>query len=165
MEFFYKTCNMKKLNDVLFSMLSSVVLLTIFAIGIAYATFIESNESTEMARELVYNAFWFEALLFLLIINLIGSIVRYEILNIRKFSILLFHIAFIIILVGAGITRYFGSEGIMHIREGETSNEISSQISSVKIIAEFNGQKVEKNEEVKFGQTESNEFSQKLEIL
>jgi len=155
---------MKKLNDVLFSMLSSVVLLTIFAIGIAYATFIESNESTEMARELVYNAFWFEALLFLLIINLIGSIVRYEILNIRKFSILLFHIAFIIILVGAGITRYFGSEGIMHIREGETSNEISSQISSVKIIAEFNGQKVEKNEEVKLGQTETNEFSQKLEI-
>ncbi len=155
---------MKKLNDVLFSMLSSVVLLTIFAIGIAYATFIESNESTEMARELVYNAFWFEALLFLLIINLIGSIVRYEILNIRKFSILLFHIAFIIILVGAGITRYFGSEGIMHIREGETSNEISSQISSVKIMAELNGQKVEKNEEVKFGQTESNEFSQKLEI-
>ena len=145
-------------------MQSSVVLLTIFAISIGYATFIESNESTEIARKLVYNAFWFETLLLLLILNLLGSIVRYEILNSRKFSILLFHLAFIIILVGAGITRYFGSEGIMHIREGETSNEISSQNSAVRILAELNGQKAEKNVEARFAENESNEFAESLNI-
>ncbi|MFT3753824.1 MAG: cytochrome c biogenesis protein CcsA [Paludibacter sp.] len=155
---------MKKLNDIFFSMATTIVLLVIFAASIGYATFAENSSGTEYAREIVYNAKWFEVLLILLIVNLLGSIVRYKILNKRKFSVLLFHLSFILILIGAGITRYFGSEGIMHLRQGETSNEISSDKTSVKITAEYNGQKVEKTTEASFSETGSNDFSEELEI-
>jgi len=154
---------MKKLNNILFSMTTSVILLVIFAIAIGYATFIESRESTEAARALVYNAFWFEALLVILIINLIGSVVRYEILNTRKLSILLFHLAFIVILIGAAITRYMGSEGIMHIREGETVYEISSDKTSVRFTATANGETVTKTTETILNES-TTEFEEKLKI-
>ncbi|HET7733032.1 MAG TPA: cytochrome c biogenesis protein ResB, partial [Paludibacter sp.] len=110
------------------------------AASIGYATFAENSSGTPYAREIVYNAKWFELLLALLIVNMIGSIIRFKMTNKHKVSVLLFHLSFIVILIGAGITRYFGSEGIMHIREGETSNEITSEKSSVRIVAEYNGQ-------------------------
>ena len=62
-------------------MATSVILLIIFAASIGYATFVENKEGTEVARELIYNSKWFEVLLILLIINLLGSSVKYEILN------------------------------------------------------------------------------------
>ena len=155
---------MKKLNDIFFSMLTSVILLVVFGVSIAYATFAENNSGTEYARQIVYNAKWFEVLLVLLTINLVGSAVRYQLFKKRKFSILLFHFAFICILIGAAITRYFGSEGVMHIRQGETSNEMSSDKTSVRIVAEYNGQKVEKSKEASFSETGSNAFSENLVV-
>lgn len=155
---------MKKLNDILFSMLTTVVLLIIFGASIGYATFAENSSGTEYAREIVYNAKWFEILLVLLIVNMMGSAIRYKMTKKRKFSVLLFHLSFILILIGAGITRYFGSEGIMHLREGETSNEISSDKSSVHIVAESKGETVEKTIAASFSETGSNDFSQSLEI-
>jgi len=155
---------MKKFFDVFFSMLSTVILLVIFGASIAYATFAESSTGSEYARDIVYNAKWFEVLLVLLIVNLVGNVIRYRIVNKRKFSILLFHLAFIFILIGAGVTRYFGSEGIMHIRQGETSNEISSDKSSVGIMAEYKGERVEKTTEAVFSESGSNNFSETLTI-
>ncbi|MDD4993125.1 MAG: cytochrome c biogenesis protein CcsA [Paludibacter sp.] len=155
---------MKKLNDILFSMVTTVVLLAIFAASIGYATFAENANGTPYAKEIIYNAKWFELLLAFLIVNMLGSIIRFKMTNKHKVSVLLFHLSFIVILIGAGITRYFGSEGIMHLREGQTSNEITSEKSSLRIVAEQNGQKVEKNFDASFGDTESNEFSQTLEI-
>lgn len=145
-------------------MASSVILLLVFASSIAVATFIESEQGTELARKLVYNSIWFEVLLFALIVNLLGSVAKYGILNKRKFSILLFHLAFIVIIVGAGITRYFGSEGIMHIREGETSNEISTDKSSVAIIAEYQGIKTEKTIETSLNENTIGRFNEEIEV-
>ena len=155
---------MKKLIDIFFSMLTSVVLLVIFGTVIAYATFAENSSGTEYARQVVYNAKWFEVLLFVLIINLVGSAVRYQLFKKRKFSVLLFHLAFICIIIGAAITRYFGSEGVMHIRQGETSNEISSDKNSVRVVAEFKGERVEKTKEASFSETGSNTFTESLSI-
>ena len=155
---------MKKLNDILFSMVTTIVLLGIFAAAIGYATFAENSNGTPYAKEIIYNAKWFELLLAFLIVNMVGSIIRFKMTNKHKISILLFHLSFIVILIGAGITRYFGSEGIMHLREGQTSNEITSEKSSLRIVAELNGQKVEKNFDATFGETEANEFSQDLKI-
>ena len=155
---------MKKLNDVFFSMLTSIILLVIFAASIAYATFAENSSGTEYARQIVYHAKWFEVLFVLLIINLLGSAVRYQLFKKRKFSVLLFHLAFICIILGAAITRYFGSEGTMHIRQGETTNEISSEKTSVGITAEYKGEKAEKTKEASFSETGSNTFSESVPI-
>ena len=155
---------MKKLNDILFSMLTSVILLVIFGASIAYATFAESSSGTEYAKSVVYNAKWFEVLLALLVINLLGSVIRYKILNKKKFSVLLFHFAFILMLAGAAITRYFGSEGVMHIRQGETTNEITSDKTSISITAEYKGEIREKATEATFSENTSTDFSEKVQI-
>ena len=44
----------------------------------------------------------------------------------QKIAVGLFHISFIIILIGAAITRYISFEGTMHIREGQSSDFILS---------------------------------------
>jgi cytochrome c-type biogenesis protein CcsB len=46
--------------------------------------------------------------------------------NRQRISLGLFHISFIVILLGAAITRHISFEGIMHIREGQTSDFILS---------------------------------------
>lgn len=100
----------------------TTVLLVIFAVAMGIATFIESSEGASAARQAVYNAVWFEALLVFLCINLIGSLIRYKSFHRRKWSMILFHLSFIIIIIGAGITRYYSYDGMMHIREGQSSN-------------------------------------------
>jgi len=126
---------MKKPKISLFSMATSVILLTVFAVSIAYSTFIENSRGTEVAHKLVYNAKWFELLLLLLAINLIGNVIQYKLVSRRKWSILLFHMAFVVMLLGAAITRYTGTEGLMHIREGMQSNEFSSNETAIKVEA------------------------------
>lgn len=104
------------------------VLLTVFAVSIGFATFIENDFGTESARKLIYNAKWFELLLFVSCINIIAVIIAKKMYKKEKLTLLVFHIAFIVIIAGAGITRYFGREGSMHIREGEeTSTWMTTQ--------------------------------------
>lgn len=145
-------------------MLTTVILLVLFGVNIAYATFAENNQGTEYAKQIVYNAKWFEVFLVLIAINLVGSVFRYKLINNRKWTILLFHLSFICILAGSAITRYFGFEGMMHIRQGETSDEITSEKTSVKIIAEYNGEQIEKSTEASFSEKGSNVFSETLQI-
>lgn len=113
-----------KFSNVLFSFKTTLILLAILAIGAGCATFIENDFGTSSARVLVYNTIWYEAALILTTINLIGIIIRFKMWKSRpKF---IFHSAFVIILIGAGITRYVGYEGIMQIPEGQTENRMIS---------------------------------------
>ncbi|WCC43576.1 cytochrome c biogenesis protein ResB [Tenacibaculum finnmarkense] len=59
-----------------------------------------------------------------LAISFIFNIKKYNLFTKKKWAILLFHIAFIIIVLGAAVTRYVSYGGIMRIREGATSNVI-----------------------------------------
>jgi len=133
---------MKKLTNYLLSMHSAIILMLIFAFAIGAATFIENDFGTQTAKALVYNARWFEFLLFLLAINLVANIVRYRMWRPGKRLVFTFHAAFIIILIGAAITRYIGYEGIMHIREGQTSNEIISDRTYLQLAAVKGNKKV-----------------------
>ena len=101
-------------------------LLFTFAVAIATATFIEAKLGTPAARALVYGAHWFEALLALLVVNLIVSLFIHMPYRIAQLGFVITHISFIVVLVSAGITRFFGFEGTMHIREGQSSNVLVS---------------------------------------
>ena len=114
------------LKSILFSSKSTIILLCIFFVVIATATFIENRYDTFTAKVLIYNAKWFEVLLVLLALNFIGNIKRHNLLKKGKFASLILHVAFIVMIIGAGVTRYFGFEADMHIREGESSNLIYS---------------------------------------
>ncbi len=117
---------MKKLLSILFSPRTTLGLLVIFGIGMGVATFIENSYDTVTAKEVVYNTVWFESVMVLMIINFIGSIKRYHLMSWQRLSGLVFHGAFIVIILGAGVTRYFGYEGRMSIREGASTDFIYS---------------------------------------
>jgi len=155
---------MKKLFSFLFSMLFTVLLLMMFAISIGYATFIENDYGTDTAQALIYQSWWFELLLFVGVINLAGSIFKYKLVNRKKWAILLFHLAFIVIIIGAGVTRYFGFEGSMHIREGESNNQIVSEATYISLDASANGKEVKNFTKVKFTPNTNNHYRKTLEI-
>ena len=118
---------MKKLLSILYSTRLTGILFIAFAAAMGIATFIENDYGTQTAKKLVYNAWWFEAIMVFFVINFFGNIFRYRLYKKEKWSVLLFHLSFVFILIGAGITRYVSYEGIMPIIEGESSNKMFSE--------------------------------------
>jgi cytochrome c-type biogenesis protein CcsB len=140
------------------------VLMLVFAVSIGYATFIENDYGTMSAKADVYNSRWFEALLALLALNLTLNIVRFKMARRAKTLVFLFHVAFLIILVGAAVTRYVGYEGIMHIREGESSDQILSSDPFITLTAEKGGEKVEVQEKLYLSKRSENHFERTLTV-
>ena len=98
------------------------VLFVLFAIAMAVATFLENDYGSAAAYSMVYNTHWFELILLLLSVNLVGQLIVFNLFKKARLSGALFHLSFLLMILGAGITRYFGWEGSIHIREGEEQN-------------------------------------------
>ena len=124
---------MNRLLKILFSPALATFTLLAFSVAMAVATFIENDYGTETTRNIIYNAWWFELLMLLLCISFIGNIKKYKLYKKEKMPVFLFHIAFVIIIIGAGITRYTGTEGVMRIREGQRSNIIISDLNYLQL--------------------------------
>lgn len=116
----------KKIISVLFSTRLMAFLFIVFATAMAAGTFIESKYNTDTARIWIYNAWWFEVIMVFFVINFFGNISRYQLYKKEKWATLLMHLSFILILIGAFITRYIGYEGMMPIREGESEKVMFS---------------------------------------
>lgn len=101
-------------------------LILLFAVSIGVATVIENDFGTPASKAVVYNAKWFELMLFFLFVNLVANIVRFKMYRRSKWSIFMFHLAFIFMIAGGAVTRYISEEGILHIREGKASNAVVS---------------------------------------
>ena len=126
----------KKVISLLVSTRLTAILFITFSAAMGIGTFIESMHGTDAARILVYNAFWFEIMMILFLINFIFNIKRYNLLSRPKFGILLMHLSWILIIIGAGVTRYIGHEGVMPIREGNTSNEFLSSDTWLTVLVD-----------------------------
>lgn len=116
------------------------ILFFVFATAMGIATFIENDFGTQTSKALVYNTWWFEAIMVFFVINFFGNIFRYRLLRKEKWAVLLFHVAFLFILIGAGITRYIGYEGLMVIQEGEATNKFISETTYVNLVIDDNTQ-------------------------
>ncbi|MDG5493169.1 cytochrome c biogenesis protein CcsA [Psychroserpens sp. SPM9] len=115
----------KTLANILFSTRLTGTLFIVYAIAMITGTFLDAGQETSptpFTRHYIYNAWWFETIMVLFVINFVGNIFRYRLLRKEKWATLILHLAFIFIFIGAGITRYIGYEGWMPIREGETEN-------------------------------------------
>jgi cytochrome c-type biogenesis protein CcsB len=141
----------KKIISILVSTRLTAFLFISFSAAMAAGTFIESFYGTDASKILVYNAFWFEIMMILFVVNFTYNIKRYALLRRDKLPVLLLHLSWILIIIGAGITRYIGYEGIMPIREGSESNEfLSSDTYVVALVdGEKNGQPLRKKLEKK----------------
>ena len=149
---------MRKLFDFIFSMQFAGTLMLVFAAAIGTATFIENDFGTMAARSVVYDARWFELLLLLTAISLVGSVFKYKLFEKKRYNVLLFHLAFVVILIGAAITRYAGYEGTMMIREGESSNKIISENPYIELSIEKDGNFASFFDEYQFTRYKKNHF-------
>ena len=120
------------LNFLLSTKFAGILLLLIaFASGLA--TFIENDFGAVAAKAAVYNARWFEFIIFLTFINIAWNTFKINPLKTKRYTVFAFHLSFLFIILGAGITRYIGFEGMMSIREGQSSDKILSGETYIQI--------------------------------
>ena len=124
---------MNRIFKIFSSSALALILLLTFAVAMAVATFIENDFGTATAWKLIYDSWWFEMVMLGLGVSFIFNIYKYNLWSLKKWPILLFHISFIVILIGASITRYASYGGIMRVREGASSNLIISSNNYIHI--------------------------------
>ncbi len=134
------------------------VYILLFAISIAIATFLENDFGTSSAQKVIFKSWWFELLLLLFSITIIVNIFKFRMVQQKKWAVLLFHAAIVVIILGAGVTRYFGFEGIMHIRENATSNNFLSSNTFLKFDVTKNNETYHFDEEVLFATLGNNKW-------
>ena len=104
-----------------------IVLLALYALSMAAATFIEKAYGTTLARMAVYYSPLFILLQFLLAVNFVMIAIRHHLFKLKRWGLLCVHLSLIVILAGAMTTHLFGKEGVLHLREGEKSDRIAVQ--------------------------------------
>ena len=137
----------------------ALVLLLFFATAMAVATFIENDYGTAVAWNIIYDAWWFELIMLCLAICFLFNIHKYKLLRRQKWAVLLFHISFIIILLGAAVTRYTSYSGIMRIREGETSKVLISDTKLLTLILQNGKEKKVIQKKLSFSPLANNDFT------
>ena len=119
----------------IFSMKSAIILMVLFGLFCGVATFIENDFGVETSWALIYTAWWFELIQVALALILISNIIRYKLYKLDKLPAFLFHISFIFILIGSGITRYYGFEGTLHVRNGMQEDKVLSSSTFIQVSA------------------------------
>lgn len=155
---------LKKLFTGLFSTSAAGLYILLFAISIGVATFVENDFGTSSAQKVIFKSRWFELILVLFGISILVNIFRFRMIQQKKWGTLSFHASMVIILIGAGVTRYFGSEGMMNIREGSASNTFLTAESYLQFQVAQNGRKYSFDEPVLFATLGDNHFQQSYMI-
>lgn len=60
-----------------------------------------------------------------MVVNFLAICRKHQLFRSRRWGLLIVHFSFIVILVGAMVSHLFGEEGILHLREGESSDRIA----------------------------------------
>ena len=157
-----KTFVMNKFLSFIYSTRLMAVLFLVFAISMATGTFIENDFGTETSKALIYNSWWFEGIMLLFALNFFGNLLKYKLYKKEKLVVLVFHLSFFLILLGAGITRYISFEGIMPIKEGEVSNTFFSEASYISIVVnDGKQQKTPSHHKILFSSIGNNNYTYK----
>lgn len=142
----------------LFNTRAAGLYILLFAASIAIGTFVENDFGTSAAQRVIYRSWWFSLLLTLFCITIAVNMVRFKMVRQKKWSLLTFHLAMIVILVGSAVTRYTGFEGIMHIREEDQSNSFLSAETYLRFEAQQGTQSYRFDEPVLFASLGSNDW-------
>lgn len=114
--FYSLPLHIKTFNTIIMKKTSfSLLILTI--ITLITATILEKLYGTPWVASNIYGSTWFLALWALLTISALIYIIQRRLY--RRPITLLLHLSFVIILIGAAITHYFGINGQIHLRLDE----------------------------------------------
>jgi len=138
----------ESLKKSIFSLTTAGFALLFLAMVLGIATFFESAYGADSAKALVYGSTWFELLLLFLSVSMTVVYFRSKLYRKEKMTVGLFHLAFIVMVAGAGVTRYIGEEGVIHIREGESSSELITSDQYFHMLVSRGGQNFEAEQKV-----------------
>jgi len=104
----------------------AVVLIVILAVVLAWATVVENRFGLKVAQFGIYRTWWFEALNFLLGLNvLMAAVVRFPWKR-RHLGFLLTHAGILVLLFGCVVTRQKGIDAYVRVIEGDTVHRATS---------------------------------------
>ena len=138
-------------------------MLFLFGVIIGGATFIENDYGTQTARAVIYKTVWFEVFLGYFVAILVYNIAKYKSYK-GKLPVFLFHFSFLIIALGALVTRYVGYEGVMAIREGQSSNTMVSDVKILQIQASNGKENASYEKELYFSTMTENSLSKSISV-
>lgn len=120
----------------------AVVIITLFAIALAYGTFMESYHGTEYANRLIYKSFWFMGIQFGMFLSILfATLIRLP-LKKHLYGFYVIHAGLIIIFVGSYITYQSGVDGTVTLTPNLPSREISINEDELKIQFPSKGKEV-----------------------
>lgn len=91
----------------------------------AAATLLESKWGSEWVSDTIYHTPWFCVLWGLLVLLMLGGMVKYQLWH--RFSVMMLHLSFIVILVGALTTYLTSHKGIIHLQQGQEVSQFQSE--------------------------------------
>lgn len=91
----------------------------------AAATLLESKWGSEWVSDTIYHTPWFCALWGLLVLLMLGGMVKYQLWH--RFSVMMLHLSFIVILAGAFTTYLTSHKGIIHLQQGQEVSQFQSE--------------------------------------
>lgn len=141
-----------------------MLLLVVFIIIIGSATFIENTFDTATAKLLIYHAIWFEFLMLGLVVLFMVTTSRKNLFSKEKLPQLIFHFSFIVLIIGGGITRYFGFEANMHIFQNETSKVLYTAEPYFQVRIVGNNIDYSSPDPLYFSQIQNNNFNIELKV-
>ena len=120
----------------------AVLIIALFSLALAYGTFMESFHGTEYAGRLVYKAWWFFGLQFLMFLSILfATLIR---LPVRKnlYGFYVIHSGLIIIFLGSFITYYSGIDGSLVLLPNLASREIQVNEDELHIMLSAKSKKL-----------------------
>ena len=93
-----------------------ITLYTLIVVCIGFATVIEKYHGTGFVSEQIYGAWWFSALWAVLTVAACAYIIKQHLY--KRVAVMLLHMSFVVILIGALTTHLFARRGSIGLRSG-----------------------------------------------
>ena len=103
----------------------AVVLITVYAVVLAWATLVEHDyheQGAAAARFGIYGSGWFFALNVLLAVNVLGAMLIRIPWKLRQTGFVVTHAGILVLMAGCLLTRQYGIEAQLPIYEGHTAH-------------------------------------------
>lgn len=125
--------DLNRIFRVVGSLRFAAVILVMLCIAMACATVYEAAHGTPAALEVFYKSPWFEALLWLLALNVLASALARYPWSRRHVGFLLTHASILAILGGAWVTEHYGINGQVAIAEGQSAKQFRTDQGSLTL--------------------------------
>lgn len=109
------------------------ILLFVFVVALAVGTYIENLHGYESAAAIVYFTQWFEAVICLLMLILVIQMIRFKFYRVSKWNLLLLHTSFIVLFIGAALTRYCGYESHIILKNEALVDKTTTKVAYLAV--------------------------------